>query len=171
MALHQVEDGGIADHAILHCLEQTRAVFALRQGRQHVGIDQHRQRLMKRADKVFACLQIDAGLAADGRVNLCQQSCRNLHHRNATHESRREESADIADDSAAESEQYRVTICACAHHLFRQFLKLRERFCALAIGHDEEFQIALAEGSYATAWPSVCEWVARSKRICARRGG
>ena len=66
------------------------------------GIDQHGQRLMKAADQVLAADQVDAGLAADGRVHLRQQRGGDLQDRDAAHEDRGEESGHVVDDAAAE---------------------------------------------------------------------
>ena len=63
----------IADDAAFHHFEQSRAIFARRKRRQHLGIDQHRQRLMKTPDQILAASQIDARLAADRRIHLREQ--------------------------------------------------------------------------------------------------
>ena len=86
VGFHQLEDRRIADDAVLHRLEQAGAILALRQRRQHIGINQHRQRLMEGANQVLARRKIHAGFAADRRVHLRQQSCWDLHHRHSAHE-------------------------------------------------------------------------------------
>ena len=57
---------------------------------------------MKRADQVLALRRIDAGLAADGRIDLGEKGCRHLHHAHAAPEDACGEAGKIADDPAAE---------------------------------------------------------------------
>ena len=49
--------------------------------REHLRVDQHGERLMKRADQVLAAHQVHAGLAADRRVHLREQRGRDLDDR------------------------------------------------------------------------------------------
>ena len=143
LRLHQLEDRGIANDTVLHRLEQAGAVFALRQCRQHIGIDQHRQRLMKRPDQVLARGQIHAGLAADRRVHLRQQRGRNLHHRNAAHEDGREKSAYIAHHSAAQREDDRAAgQRRCSTSFAASFSSCASVLAALAVGHLQDLQLA-----------------------------
>ena len=44
-----------------------------------LGVAQHGARLPERADEVLALGQVDAGLAADGGVDLAEQRGRRLH--------------------------------------------------------------------------------------------
>ena len=70
--------------------------------RKRVEIAQHQPRLIKRADEIFAGLQIDADLAADGAVHLRQQRRRHLHKRDAAQIRCRDKPRQIADHAAAE---------------------------------------------------------------------
>jgi hypothetical protein len=69
--------------------------------------------------RFFAGVQINARFAADCRVDLGKQRCRNLHDRNSAHENRGQKSADIPNYAAAQSKQDRLTVGFLAHHLFR----------------------------------------------------
>ena len=57
---------------------------------------------MKRADQVLALRCIDAGLAADGRIDLGEKGGRHLHHADAAPEDACGEAGKITDDPAAE---------------------------------------------------------------------
>src|SRR5580704_5000243 len=98
---------------------------------------------MKCADEILAGLEVDAGLAADGRVHLRQQCGRDLYDWNSAHEDRCEKRADIADNSATESQQNRLPIGPGAHHLLGKLFQLRQRLRALSIRHDEELEVKL----------------------------
>ena len=52
--IQQREQFGIANDAALDDFVQPGAILAIRQSGQHIGIDQHRQRLMKTADQILA---------------------------------------------------------------------------------------------------------------------
>ena len=67
---------------------QAGAVFAFRQRSEDVGINQDGKRLMEATDEVLASHQIDAGLASDGGIDLCEQRGRDLNDGNAAHEDR-----------------------------------------------------------------------------------
>ena len=113
------------------------AIFALGQGIERGGIDQHRQRLMEAADQVLAGDQVDAGLAADGGVHLRQQRGRNLQHRNAAHEDRGQKSGHIVDDAAAECDHDARAIGAVRDHLFRHGFERRQSFVRFAAGEEQ----------------------------------
>ena len=99
------EEGGVADRAVLDHFREARGELAIGQRAQAIGVDQHGARLVERADHVLAQRMIDAGLAADGRVDLREQRRRNLHERHAALVDRRGESRDVADDAAAQRDQ------------------------------------------------------------------
>src|SRR6185503_8739061 len=60
----------IRDQRLFDHLTETRNQFPLRQRRQGLCVDEHRCRLVKRADKVFSDGKIDPRLATYGRINL-----------------------------------------------------------------------------------------------------
>ena len=59
---------------------------------------------MKCTDQILAKSRINAGFAANGRIDHRKQRRRNLQKRNATQIDRRSKSRQIADNSAAESD-------------------------------------------------------------------
>ena len=56
----------VAEHAIFGDFGIAGAELARRQRVEHGGIGDHQQRLVKRAEQIFALRRIDPGLAADG---------------------------------------------------------------------------------------------------------
>ena len=66
------------------------------------GIDEHGEGLVIRADQVLAERMVDAGLAADGAVDLREQRRRDLHDRNAAQVGGRGKAGRVAHDPAAE---------------------------------------------------------------------
>ena len=115
--------------ARLDDLVEPGAVLARGQGCQHGRIDQNRQGLVETADQVLARDQIDACLAADGRVHLGEQSGRNLNHGDAAHEDRGEESRHIGDDAAADGYDNARAIGAALHHLLGELLDCARGAC------------------------------------------
>ena len=83
IALQPGEKRRVVDDAVFHHLAITGAKFALGQAGQRIGVGQHQSRLIERTDEVLAVLRIDRGLAADGRIDLRQKACRNLHKAHA----------------------------------------------------------------------------------------
>ena len=65
---------------------------------------------MEAADEVFAGGEVDAGLAADGGVDLGEESGGDLDVADAAHVDGGEEAGDVADDAAAEGEEERVAV-------------------------------------------------------------
>ena len=69
-----VEEGGVADQAVLHHLGVARAHLAQRQRVEQRRVGEDEARLVERADEVLAVGRVDAGLAADRRIDLGQQA-------------------------------------------------------------------------------------------------
>ena len=68
-----VEESCIAEQSVLGDFGITCSQFAPRQRVEQANVGDHRHRLMEGADQVLAMGGIDAGLAADGRVDLGQK--------------------------------------------------------------------------------------------------
>ena len=100
--LQRPEQVGVADHRHLDDLRPAGRVLALRQRLQHAGVRHHQRRLVERPDQVLAEPVIDAGLAADARIDLGQQRRRHLDDRDAAQERRRDEPGHVADHAAAD---------------------------------------------------------------------
>ena len=88
--------------AVFSTSTQPAASSAGGQARQRVGVDEHARRLVVGADVVLRLGQVDAGLAAVGRVDLGDQRGRHLHDRHPALVGRRAEAREVADDAAAE---------------------------------------------------------------------
>ena len=72
-----------------------------------VGVGEHGDRLVKRADHVLRARVVHGGLAADGGVDLCEQRRRNLHEVDAALEASRGITRHVADHAAAERDEAR----------------------------------------------------------------
>ncbi len=83
---------------------------------------------MERADQVFSKWRIDAGLAADGGINLREQSRRRLDEADTAAQARRGEAREVADDAAAQG-----------HDQIAALDSLRQQ----AVANAGEFRIAL----------------------------
>ncbi len=92
---------------------------------------------MKRADEILARRQIDAGLAADRRIDHREQGRRHLHEGDAAHPAGRAETGEIADHAAAEREDRRI---AARLHRRKRVEHARDRIeslVRLAVGQDQ----------------------------------
>ena len=77
-------------------------------------------RLMEGAQQVLAALQVHARFSAHCGVHLGQQRRRDLNNRYAPHENRRQKTAHVAADTAAESHHDARPIRAPGQHLVGQ---------------------------------------------------
>jgi L-aspartate oxidase len=77
---------------------------------------------MKRPDEILSRYQVCSRLPSDRRVHLRQQGCWNLYHRHAAHENRRQKSAQVPDDTAAEGDHQARAVRPGFDHLLRQAL-------------------------------------------------
>ncbi len=75
-----------------------------------VGIGDHGDGLVERADEVLAAAVIDPGLAADRGVHLRQHRGGDLHVAHAALVAGRGEARDVADDPAAERQHHRIAV-------------------------------------------------------------
>jgi len=103
--LHEAEERAVADDSGLDALHQACAKFAVGEGAEDVDVGKDGSGMMEAADEVFAFGKIDAGLSTDGGVDLGEEGCRDLYVANSTHEDSSDESADVADDAAAECDE------------------------------------------------------------------
>ena len=97
---------------------------------------------MKGSHQVLAVCQIDAGLATDSRVHLCDQCRGNLHNRDPAHKHRREKTTYITDYSSTQSEDDGMAISAGFHQFLGKLLQVRKTFGAFAVWHFEELHLA-----------------------------
>ena len=89
--------------------------LARRQRVEQSGICNHQQRLVERADEVFAVFRIDCGLSANRRIDLRQQRRGNLHIAKTTTDEGRSKTSKISDDTTAESHDKVGALDACGN--------------------------------------------------------
>src|SRR5713226_5871648 len=87
---------------------------------------------METANEVLSGYQIDAGLAANGRVHLCEQRGGDLNHGYPAHENGREKSGNVGQDAAAHRDNDTRAVAALLNQLLGERLYLREPFACLA---------------------------------------
>lgn len=100
--LKPVEEGRIADQAILYHLGVTGPHLARWQRLQDCGIGDDCAWLVEKAHKVFAVSGVDRRLAANRTVHLCEERGRNLDVRQAAQQEARGDAGDIANHAPAE---------------------------------------------------------------------
>jgi hypothetical protein len=129
-----------------------------------------RDRLVERPDEVLALRQVDAGLAADRRVDLREQRGRHLQHRDPTPVRRRREAREVADDPAADGDD---EVVAGQRHLGGGTPDAREDVHALgglAVGDEVarhlEARVPSAASTGAT-WPAATTGVLRDHQRTA----
>ena len=120
----------VINHAIFDNLTQSRRKFPARQRRKACQIDEDALRLIKRADHIFSKTVIDRHLAADAGIHLRQKTCRNLHEGHAPHIRRRDETCEVADHAAAQSDNRRLSVQPYLDGLRVSALRLRQRLRA-----------------------------------------
>src|SRR6266487_4737250 len=87
---------------------------------------------MDDTEEILSIVRIDSGLSADRAIHHCKQGRRNLDVRNTAMINRRDESGDVADHSAAETDYERQPIQSCGNHLLADHAGLLERLRFLA---------------------------------------
>ena len=105
-----VEQRRVGDRPVLDDFGQPGAEFARRQGVQRVEVADHQPRLVERADHVLAQRMVDAGLAADRRIDLREQGRRHLDERHAAHVAGRRKTRHVADHAAAQRVEHGLAI-------------------------------------------------------------
>ena len=133
---------GVADDVVLDALGEAAAEFARRQGLKCVGVGEDRDRLMERADQVLADGVIDAGLAADRRVDHGQQRRGDLNERKPAEDGGGGEARRIPDYAAAEGDERRVSVNGCAEDRVVDAVDRGDRLVVLA-GRDGAFDHVL----------------------------
>ncbi|MCY1507599.1 hypothetical protein D9M68_418800 [compost metagenome] len=131
------EEVRLVDQPILRDLGIAGAKLAWTQRVEHVGIGEHQIRLMEDADQVLAVRGIDAGLAADGGIDLCQERGRDLDETRATAHDASGKAGKIADDAPAKRDHRIVALDPGAKHGFTDRDQLLEALGLLAGGKHE----------------------------------
>ena len=104
MMFEPLEQRGVGDQSVLDDLCESRAQLARRQRGERGRVGDHESGLVERANQVLAAGVVDAGLAADGRVDLGEQRRRQLHEVDSALVAGRRKAGEIAHHSAAERE-------------------------------------------------------------------
>ena len=104
------EEGFVAEHAVFGDLGIAGAELARRQRVEHGGVGDDQHRLVEGAEQILALRRIDAGLAADGGIDLRQQRGRHLHEIDAAAQDRGRKAGEIADHAAAERDDEIVAL-------------------------------------------------------------
>ncbi|CKT86022.1 Uncharacterised protein [Mycobacterium tuberculosis] len=105
VSFDEIQDHRVGDEAGLDHFGHAADHFVAWQGLQRRQVHQDRQRLMKRPDQVLAGVGVDAGLAADGRIDHAQQCGGQVHNRDAAQPGGRREPGDVGGGPAAEADQ------------------------------------------------------------------
>src|SRR5439155_25765564 len=104
----------------------------------YVGINQHGDGLVETADEVLAFYQVDAGFAADGRVDLREQGGGHLHDRDAAHENRGQETTHVVHDAAAERNDEAGAVGAAAKHFLGRAFHVRQALAFFTAGQEDD---------------------------------
>ena len=126
----------VGNIAVLDDLGHAVGKGAVRQGSEHVRVDEHQPRLVECADEVFALGQINAGLAADRGIHLREQRGRNLAQRYAAQEGRGRKAGNVADNTAAERDNQVLAGHACRQQIVVNALDRGELLVLLTGGND-----------------------------------
>ena len=130
LASSHAKNASIAEHAVFGDFGIAGAELARRQRIQHRGIRDHQNRLVKRADQIFSMRRVDAGLAADGGIDLRQQRGRHLHEIDAAAQDRGGKARKVADHAAAERDHEVVALDFCGDQflgdVFEAFIAFRD---------------------------------------------
>ena len=100
----------IIDDAVLDDLTEPRPNLAAGQRPQKIQIHKDGIGLIECADEILAERVVDSHLAADTRIHLCEETCRELDERNTAHIGGRDEARKIADYAAAECNDRRTSV-------------------------------------------------------------
>ena len=130
------QDFPVGNVAVLNDLGHAVRKGAVRQGSEHVRVDEHEPRLIERADEVFALGQINAGLAANRGIHLREQRGRDLAQRHTAQEGRRGKAGDVADNTAAERDDQVFARHVCRQQIMVNALNRGKLLVLLTGGND-----------------------------------
>lgn len=103
----------LVDQAVFHHFGVAGAEFARTERIEHRRIRQHQIRLVEDANEVLAVAGVDAGLAADGGIDLRQKRGRYLHETYAAADDTGRKTGEIADHAAAERDHRIIALHPC----------------------------------------------------------
>ncbi len=129
---------GVAHEGVLGHLAEAGPVLPLGQGRQGGDVAEDGHRLVEGADEVLPLGQVDAGLAADGGVDLGQQRGRGLQAGHAPVVGGGGEAGGVADDAAAEGHDGVAPEQPPGGEPAAERLDGRQALGLLAVAHEED---------------------------------
>ena len=112
---------------MLNDLGEALIKLASGQSFQNIDVVNNERWMVHNANQIFAIACVHSGFSADGAVHHCQQRRRNLDMRNAAVINCRDESRNIADHSAAETDHKRLPVHSRSNHPVANCSDLRER--------------------------------------------
>ena len=116
VTLEEIVEGLVADDAGLDGFLQAGAELAWRQRFEGNGVSENGQRVVECAEEIFAGSDVDAGLSAEGAVDLREQGGGDADVADAAHVGGGEEACHVAEDAAPEREEDGVAIGAGGVH-------------------------------------------------------
>ena len=132
-----LEHLGIADGGVLDDFGEAFVKLARWQGAERVGIGNDEAWLMEGPDEIFAAGSVDAGLAADGTIDLGDDGGGDLNAGNAAVVNGGSESREVADHAAAESHEHGGSVEPRLNHGVADFRGLLEGFGGLSSGNGD----------------------------------
>ena len=161
--LHEAEEGWVADDGGLNGLLQAGAEFGGGESAEKVDVAEDGEGVVEGADEVLAGEEVDAGLAAEGGIDLGEHGGGQANVADSAHVDGGEEARDVADDAAAEGKQDGVAVGPGEGKLLGEGLDCGEALVGLAGGKKKYgellgFGFWKAEESYtnsAVVWVSV----------------
>ena len=110
VVLNPIEKSHVGNRPVLDDFGQAGAQLALRQGLERVQIAHHFQRLVKRANHVFAQRVVDGGLASHAGIHLGQQGGGHLHKRHTPHVTGCGKTGHVTHHTAAQGKQHSLAV-------------------------------------------------------------
>ena len=168
--LEKLEQALVAECRHLDRLAEGGPELALGERLKQRDVDDHRDRLMERAEEVLPLGQVDAGLAADRRIDLGDERGRNLDERHAAQVRRREEPGRVAQRAASDRHQWLGPFDTQRSELAGRVLDHREPLGLFALRQEHRFdRPARARGDRPrSARPRQSTRPARVTRIARR---
>ncbi len=131
-----------AEEVVLRHLADSTAELAGRQGRQHLGVADHRDGLPERTHKILSFGKVDTGLAPDRGIDLAEQRGRHAHEADSPVVHRGHEAGEIGDDSPTDTDDHIGAREPGLGHLPTHLLHDGERFGRFAVGHGDDDMVA-----------------------------
>ncbi len=126
------EEACVAEQAVLGGFHVACTKLARGQGGEQAGVGQHQARLVEGADQILALRCVDAGLASDRGVHLCQQCRRHLHEAHAAAHDAGGKAREIADHAAAERDHHAAALQSGLEDALAQRCQRRKALGCLA---------------------------------------